>query len=38
MEAESRVALEGWIERWADIVDLEVVPVITSAEAADRVP
>jgi hypothetical protein len=38
MEAESRDSLDVWIERWSDIVDFEVVHVITSAEAADRVP
>ena len=38
MEAESRAALDEWIERWADLVDFEVVPVITSAEASERVP
>jgi hypothetical protein len=38
MEAESREALDEWIDRWADLVDFEVVPVITSAEASERVP
>ena len=38
MEAESREALDGWIDRWGDLVDFEVVPVITSAEASERVP
>jgi hypothetical protein len=37
MEAGSREALEVWIERWSDLVDFEVAPVITSAEAATRV-
>ena len=34
MEAESREALDAWIARWSDVVDFEVVPVITSAEAS----
>lgn len=38
MEAVDRAALDAWIERWADIVDFEVVPVIGSEEAARRVP
>ena len=37
MEAQSRAALDVWIERWSDLVDFEVAPVITSAEAAARV-
>ncbi len=38
LEAESREALDQWIERWVDIVEFEVIPVVTSAEAAERVP
>jgi hypothetical protein len=37
MEAQSREALDLWIERWSDLVDFEVVQVVTSAEAADTV-
>jgi hypothetical protein len=37
LEAESREALDIWIERWSDLVDFEVVPVVTSAEASARV-
>ena len=33
MEAPHRDALEAWIEQWKDLVDFEVSPVITSAEA-----
>jgi hypothetical protein len=25
-----------WTERWADLVSFEIVPVVTSAEAASR--
>jgi hypothetical protein len=37
MECEGRDALDQWIGRWSDLVDFEVVPVITSAEAASRI-
>ena len=37
METENRALLDEWIARWSDIVDFEVHPVITSAEAAERV-
>lgn len=37
MECEDRRLLEQWIARWNDLVDFEVVPVITSAQAAERV-
>jgi hypothetical protein len=38
MECEDRALLDQWIAAWEDIVDFEVHPVITSAEAAARVP
>ena len=34
METGDRALLNEWIARWQDIVDFEVYPVITSAEAA----
>jgi Protein of unknown function (DUF3303) len=37
MEADDRRLVDEWIARWSDLVDFEVVPVITSAEAAERV-
>jgi hypothetical protein len=37
MEAQDRALLDEWLARWADLVDFEVVPVITSAEAAASV-
>jgi hypothetical protein len=37
MEAPDRAMLDQWLARWADLVDFEVVPVITSAEAAAAV-
>ncbi len=36
METENRSLLDEWIANWSDIVDFEVVPVITSAEAAEK--
>jgi hypothetical protein len=37
MEAPSRDLVDAWIARWSDLVEFEVVPVMTSAEAAARV-
>jgi hypothetical protein len=37
MECDERHLLEEWIARWSDLVDFEVVPVITSAEAVERI-
>ena len=34
MECDERRLLDEWISRWQDIVDFEIVPVMTSAEAA----
>jgi hypothetical protein len=34
MEADSIEALRPWTARWEDLVDFEIVPVRTSAEAA----
>jgi hypothetical protein len=31
MEAPSQGSLQPWIERWSDLVDLEVIPILTSA-------
>ena len=33
MDAPSRARLDEWIANWSDLVDFEVTPVITSAEA-----
>jgi hypothetical protein len=32
MSAPNRETLDHWIARWSDLVDFEVVPVLTSAE------
>ena len=37
MEAPDRALLDQWLARWIDLVDFEVVPVITSTEAAASV-
>jgi len=34
MEAPNRHLLDLWIAQWKDIADFEVIPVMTSAEAA----
>ena len=33
MEAPDETALRMWTDRWADLIDFEIVPVRTSAEA-----
>ena len=38
MESEDRGLLEQWMAAWQDLVEFEVLPVITSAQAAARVP
>lgn len=37
MECDRRELLDEWIARWDDLVDFEVIPVITSAEAAGAI-
>lgn len=37
MECEDPKLLDEWMEQWKDLVEFEVVPVITSAEAAASV-
>ena len=37
MACNDRSLLDAWIGYWADIVDFEVIEVLTSAEAADAV-
>lgn len=37
METDDRLLLDRWMANWSDIVDFEVYPVITSAEAAERI-
>ena len=33
MECEDRSLLDAWMSRWTDLVEFEIVPVMTSAEA-----
>jgi hypothetical protein len=37
MECDDPGLLQQWMDRWSDIVDFEVIPVVTSAEAAAAV-
>jgi hypothetical protein len=37
METDDRRLLDEWIAQWSDLVDFDVHPVITSAEAAERI-
>lgn len=37
MKCDDRSLLNRWIAEWDDLVDFEVIPVITSPEAAKRI-
>jgi len=37
MESESEDKLKEWIRNWDDLVDFEIIPVITSAQAKAKV-
>jgi len=37
METDDRALLDEWIAKWSDLVEFDVYPVITSAEAAEKV-
>ncbi|HZS60866.1 MAG TPA: DUF3303 family protein [Gemmatimonadaceae bacterium] len=37
METHDRALLDQWIANWSDLIEFEVHPVITSAEASERV-
>jgi Protein of unknown function (DUF3303) len=37
MECDERRLLDEWLANWQDLVDFEVFPVLTSAEAAAAV-
>ena len=37
METDDRALLDAWVAAWSDLVDFEIIPVITSAEATARV-
>lgn len=38
MECADRALLDDWMRAWEDLVEFEVLPVISSPEAAARVP
>ena len=37
MECEDRRLLDEWIALWSDVADMEVIPVITSTQAVERI-
>jgi hypothetical protein len=37
METQDRQLLDQWMSRWSDLVDFEVIPVMTSKEAAEKI-
>ena len=37
MECDDRALLDEWIAQWSDLVEFEVTPVITSAEAVSAI-
>jgi len=37
MECRERALLDAWMEQWRDLVDFEVIPVLSSAEVQARV-
>ena len=38
METEDPGLFDGWVAQWRDLVDFEIVPVVSSAEAAHGAP
>jgi Domain of unknown function (DUF3303) len=34
MQSDDRALLDAWMANWSDLIDFEVRPVVTSAEAA----
>jgi len=36
MECDDPRLLEEWKSRWNDLIDFEVIPVVTSAQAVER--
>jgi len=37
METDDPLLIDRWIASWSDLTDFEVIPVLTSKEAADAV-
>ena len=38
MECDDKRLFQEWMVHWEDLVDFEIVPVVTSKEAADKFP
>jgi hypothetical protein len=38
MEAPEAESLSAWVAHWSDLVDIEIVPVLTSADFWSKVP
>jgi len=36
MEADDRALLDEWISKWDDLVDFEVIPILTSKEVVEK--
>jgi hypothetical protein len=37
MECDDRALLDQWMDRWRDLVTFEVIPVLTSAAAVEKI-
>lgn len=37
METDDRSLIDQWIANWSDLVDFEICPVMTSAEASEKI-
>jgi Protein of unknown function (DUF3303) len=37
MEASDRTLIDKWIANWSDLIDFEIHPVVSSAEAAQKI-
>jgi len=37
METTARTLIDNWIANWSDLIDFEIHPVISSAEAAQKI-
>jgi uncharacterized protein DUF3303 len=37
MECEDRRLLDQWVARWSDLIEMEIMPVISSAEAREAI-
>jgi hypothetical protein len=37
MESDRRELLDQWVARWADLVDFDIIPVVTSKEAYEAI-